>query len=227
MQIFESGKTGFKFWFWPPLAVRMWEIWVSELSLSFLYLKNVAPDIYVSCYKTYSTWQTVNGRQLSARAIKCWRLGSKLHGPTEHFPEVSHLMCQKLQFTLFSSFLPQCVASPSLDPLDGESPWSQPPCLLPPFTLFSSSPRSPKTISLLFSQAPTEVRFLFSACTNGKPTAKGYFVRQPSRPLVHWAHSMSCWQRHRFDHASLMDCHGYRTNSRSSAWTLSGLHSAF
>lgn len=147
----------------------MWEIWVSELSLSFFYLKNVAPDICFSCYKTYQ--HMADGEWKCT--IKSWRLGSQLHGPTEHFPEVSHLMCQKLRFTLFSSFLPQCVASPSLDPLDGESPWSQPLCLLPLFTLFSSSPTSPQTISLLFSQAPTEVRFLFSACTNGKPTAKG------------------------------------------------------
>ena len=157
-----------------------------------------------------------------------WRAGDLVPGwtaPPERFPEVSHVMCQELQFALFSSFLPLSVASASLGPLDGEGLWSHAqwlPPLFAPLLFISEASRN----HLLFSQAPAEVRFLFSACTNGKATARGYFVLQPSQPLVHWAHSMSGWQRHRFDHASLMDCHCYITNSRSSAWTLSGLHSA-
>lgn len=114
MQILE---TGFKFWFWPPLAVCMWEIWVSKLSLSLFFIWRMWLLISaLVVIKLTSTWQTVNERQLSVCTIKSWRLGSQLHGPTEHFPEVSHLMCQNLRFTLFSSFLPQCVASPSLTP---------------------------------------------------------------------------------------------------------------
>ena len=184
-----------------------------------------------------------------------WRAGDLVPGwtaPPERFPEVSHVMCQELQFALSSSFLPLSVASASLGPLDGEGLWSHAqwlPLLFAPLLFISEASRNHLLFSqapaevrflfsaccfiseasrnhLLFSQAPAEVRFLFSACTNGKATARGYFVLQPSQPLVHWAHSMSGWQRHRFDHASLMDCHCYITNSRSSAWTLSGLHSA-
>lgn len=100
----ELGKTGFKFWFWPPLAVWMWEIWVSEFSLSFLRRLWLLVSTLV-VIKLTSTWQTVHERQLSVRPIMCQRLSSRLNSPTWTFPwsltrDVSGAsICSFLQFS--------------------------------------------------------------------------------------------------------------------------------
>lgn len=176
----------------------------------------MAPDIYFGCYKTYQhmadrAWKGSSQYEPSSAgdSVLSWP------APPEHLPEVSHVMCQELQFALFSSFHSVCGLSVPQPRRRGSlEARSVAPSPFRPSALHLQGLRNHR--SSVFTGA-AKVRFLFSACTNGKVRAKGYFARQLSQPLAHWARSMSCWQRHRFDHASLMGCHCYRTNSKSSA----------